>query len=458
MTLADHVPSPQQALPEGACCGACAVTATSGTMRRDALTPLPVLQRPAISRHDDRRITFAGLAAAAGLLALALGSLALPDPVRRGAWLPLHLTLAGGAATAVAAVLPFFTAALAVAPPAGRPTRILAIGGIAGGALVVSGGVAAGVPAVAVGGGLAYLGGLAAVALAAFTPLRRALGPRRPLVTRAYAAALASVALGAALATAFLAGWTPVLERWATLKPAHAWLNVIGFLSVVVAATLVHLAPTVAGARIQPRTSARVAIVGIAGGSLATAAGLAVAIDPVVRVGAAATVVGALALAVHALEVRRDRGRWTTDPDWHRLTGLSLLLAPAWFAVAVGIAGGRFVALGADPAAWDVLIVAPALAIGWVGQVLIGSWSHLLPAIGPGDPLAHARQRTLLGTGAAARVVALNAGVAVATAGIAADAGAATAVGLALAGAAVVAGLVTFLAAARSGSGSRPNN
>jgi nitrite reductase (NO-forming) len=421
-------------------------------MRRDAMTPLPVLQRPAISRTDDRRITFAGLSIAAMLLGLAGAALLVPEPFRRGAWLPLHLALAGGAATAVAAVLPFFTAALAVAPPAGRPTRILAIGGIAGGSLVVSGGVAAGVPAVAVGGGLAYLGGLAAVALAAFLPLRGALGPRRPLVTRAYAMALAAVATGVVLGTAFLAGWTPVLERWAALKPAHAWLNVIGFLSVVVAATLVHLAPTVAGARIRPRASARLAIAGLVAGAFVTAAGLAVAADLVVWLGVGAALVGSLALVVHGLEVRRDRGRWTTDPAWHRLTGWSLLLAPAWLAVGIAIAAGRFAVLGAGPAAWDVLVIAPALAIGWVAQVLIGSWSHLLPAIGPGDPIAHGRQRTVLGTAATLRLVVLNGGAALATLGTATDVASATILGLGLALLGVAAALTTFVAAARIGA------
>lgn len=412
---------------------------------------LPVVERRTISRSDDRRITFAGIGIAAGFVGLAILALALPDAVRRGAWLSLHLALAGAAATAIAAVLPFFTAALSVAPPAGRPTRILAIGGIAGGALVVSGGVAAGVPAVAVGGGLAYLGGLAAVALAAFGPLRGALGPRRALVTRAYAAAIACVAAGVILSTAFLAGWAPILERWATLKPAHAWLNTVGFLSVVVAATLVHLAPTVAGARIQPRATARVAIVGLVAGAVGLAVGLGLLLDLLVRVAALTTVGGALALVGHGVAVQRDRGRWTTDPDWHRQSSWSLLLAPVWLAIGVGIVGARFAAMGADPRAWDVAMVAPALAMGWVGQVLIGSWTHLLPAIGPGDPVAHARQRTILGTAAAARLAGLNGGVAAATIGIAVDVPTLTAGGLLVATASVIAALAVFVAAARIG-------
>ena len=44
-------------------------------------------------------------------------------------------------------------------------------------------------------------------------------------------------------------------------------------------------------------------------------------------------------------------------------------------------------------------------------QVLIASWSHLLPAIGPGDQRAHATQRRILGQMALVRSTALNVGV-----------------------------------------------
>lgn len=410
----------------------------------------------AISRTDDRRITFAGLVLAVGLLGLAVLSLLLPEAVRRGTWLSLHLALAGAASTAIASVLPFFTAALAVAPPAGRPTRILAIGGIAGGALVVSGGVAAGALTVAVGGGLAYLGGLAAVAAAAFGPLRGALGQRRPLITRAYAVAIACVGVGVMLSTLMLAGFAPVVERWALLKPAHAWLNVVGFISLVVAATLVHLAPTVAGGRIVPRRSARVAIAGLGIGSPVLAVGLALADPSITRLGALVTIGGSLSLVVHGFVVQRDRGRWTTDPSWHRLTSWSLLLAPIWLAVALAIAGGRYVALGADPAAWDVAVITPALVLGWVVQVMIGSWSHLLPAIGPGDPHSHARQRTVLGTVATIRLAAFNGGIALATVGVATGVDWATMVGIALAITPAVGALILFGWAARLGATASP--
>jgi nitrite reductase (NO-forming) len=412
-------------------------------------------RRRTISRTDDRRITFAGLATSAGLLVLAVLSLLLPESTRRGLWLPVHLVLAGAASTAIAAVLPFFTAALAVAPPAGRPTRVLAIGAVAGGALVVSGSVTAGVPAVAVGGGLTYLGGLAAVAVAGFAPLRGSLGPRRTLVTRGYAVALACVGTGVILSTSYLAALPAVVERWPLLRPAHAWLGLIGFLSLVIAATLVHLAPTVVGARMRPRTSARIAVTGTAVGAPAVAAGLALELDVVVAAGTAVTIVGALALTRHAAVVQRERGRWTTDAGWHRLTAWSLVLAPAWFVAGVGLLGIHALLAVADPAAWDLGPVAPALVVGWVVQVLVGSWSHLMPSIGPGDPVAHARQRRILGRAATARILVLQAGVGLASAGAIVGSPSLAAAGTALWATSLVASVVLFAAAARVGVSDR---
>jgi hypothetical protein len=406
-----------------------------------------------ISRDDDRRVTFAGLVVAAALLGLAIGSMLLPEAVRRGAWLPTHLALAGAASTAVAAVLPFFTASLAFAAPVGRGPRILGVAGIASGAVLVSVGVSGNLDTLAVAGGLIYLIGLAATAYAALVPLRHSFGPRRPLVVRAYAVAIACVAVGVTLSISFLAGFGPIVERWALLKPAHAWLNVVGFLSLIVAATLVHLAPTVEGGRIQPRTSARVAIGALAVGPPLVAIGLALASGAVVRVGVVATTVGAVALTVHGLAVRRDRGRWTTDPGWHQMSGWSLVLAPVWLTIGIVAAGSGFLVGGADPAAWSFATAAPALAMGWVGQVLVGSWTQLLPAIGPGDPVAHARQRVVLGRAATARVMALQVGVAVATVGAVTHDGPIADVGFGLAGIALALSVALFLDAARIGLG-----
>ncbi|HEY8868117.1 MAG TPA: hypothetical protein VIM30_01855 [Candidatus Limnocylindrales bacterium] len=409
--------------------------------------------RRSVSRAADRRITVAGLVVSAGFLAAAVAALWLPEPLRRGLWLPVHLGLAGAAGTAVASVLPFFVAALSVASPMGLIVRGGAIALIAGGALIASLGVVGSIQPAALAGALSYLAGLGAVSVAAFWPLRGALGQRRRLVLTAYGAAIAQVAVSVGIVGTMLAGYTPVVERWGLLKPAHAWLNLFGFLSVIVAATLIHLAPTVAGTRIVPRRSALVALLGLVAGAPLVALGLALGDDPVARLGALVGLVGAIGLVAHALAVRRDRGRWTTDPDWHRLTSWSLLAAPAWLLVAVAVAAGRILWLGAVPAAWSLESIAAPLAVGWVVQVLIGAWSQLLPAIGPGDMAAHARQRTSLGRAAAGRLAALNLGVASVMLGGAIAWTALVLAGLVLGGGTILASLAIFVDATRTGRG-----
>jgi nitrite reductase (NO-forming) len=399
----------------------------------------------------DRRITLAGLLLSVCFLAVAVAAALLPESVRRGVWLPVHLALAGAAGTAIASLLPFFVAALSVAPPMNGIVRGGAIGLVAGGAAAASLGVSGGIVPLAVAGGLSYLAGLAGVAVAAFWPLRASRGSRRPLVVATYGAAIAQVAVGVGLVVAMLAGVPPVVQGWALLKPAHAWLNVFGFLSLVIAATLIHLAPTVAGTRIAPRRSAVVALAGLAIGAPLVALGLALGDDRVARIGALAELLGAIALMAHALAIWHDRGRWTTDPGWHRLTSWSLSAAPAWFLVAVTLASGRILWFGGVPAAWSLGDIAAPLAVGWVVQVLIGAWSHLLPSIGPGDMTTHADQRARLGRLATGRVIALNLGVALVTVGVLLAWTGAAVIGLIVSGGATVTSLAILVDAVRTG-------
>jgi hypothetical protein len=150
--------------------------------------------------------------------------------------------------------------------------------------------------------------------------------------------------------------------------------------------------------------------------------------------------VGAGALVAHAVGVWRDRGRWTTDAGWHAFTGGSLLVAPAWFLVATGIAAGRVLWFGAAPAGWSVALVWVPFMLGWAGQILIGSWTHLVPAIGPGDQTAHAAQRSRLGWSGLGRVTAWNIAVALLAVGLLAGSAPLTAVGgVVIAGCLVVA-------------------
>jgi nitrite reductase (NO-forming) len=452
---------------DGACCDACAAadpvsagsTVTPATRERlPVVMPAQLdlvagaLRRPPLSRTADRQVTVVGLAVSAGFLASAIVAMALSGSIRLGQWLPVHLVLAGAAGTAIASVLPFFVAALSAARPMSWAVRALAIALVAGGASAASLGVAGDAPSVALVGAFSYLAGLGGVAVVAFWPLRGAFGPRRRLVLAAYGAGLTQVALGVGIVSVMLAGMPMAVDSWHLLKPAHAWLNVFGFLSVVVAATLVHLAPTVAGTRIVPRRSAFVALVGLATGAPLIALGFALGDDLVARFGALVESVGAVALVAHAVGVRRDRGVWTTDPEWHRLTSWSLVAAPAWLLMAVAIAAGRVLWLGAVPAAWSLDGLVAPLIIGWVVQVLIGAWSHLLPAIGPGGMAAHARQRTLLARAAVPRLVALNVGVLLVVVNGPLGSSAANLIGILLVAAAILGSLAIFVMALKVGA------
>jgi len=372
------------------------------------------------------------------------------------------MVLAGAATTAIAAVLPFFSAALVSAPPVHPAIRIGGVGLVSAGAFTVMAvfSQAPGQAFLGALGGGSFIAGIGLVAVAAFRPLKGALGQRRRLVERAYALALANVAVGASLATLLIAGNGTVGGAWGNLKPAHAWLNLIGFAGLVIVATLLHLAPTVLGTRIRPLPAGRLAVIGVGGGTPLVAAGYATHLGVLAGTGALVVMAGAVGVAWHGFAVRRDgeRGRWTGDRGWHTLTGGSILAGHAWLAAGFAIAASRVLAFGADPGSWSVAALVGPLVIGGIVQILLGAVSHLVPAIGPGDPVRHAARRAILGRAGAARLVALNTGAACVTLGLGPTAGLGDGqagadlvqLGLAVACAAIGMCLVLVVAAARS--------
>jgi nitrite reductase (NO-forming) len=259
----------------------------------------------------------------------------------------------------------------------------------------------------------------------------------------------------------YVGGFDPVLTAWSALRPAHAWLNLVGFVSLIVVGTLLHLLPTVAGTRIVDRLSGRAAVGGlavgvplVAGGLLLAALGAPrIAADAAARAGAALVLVGAAAIVAEVLAVVRVRGRWTTDHAWHAMALGSLAAGTGWAAIGLGLAGVRALEVGAGPDAWATPLVGAPLAIGWVVQVLVGAWTHLIPAIGPGGPAGHATRRDVLGRAAAGRLAALNAGVVLLTAGWGFGVDGAAAAGAVLLATALVADIVLAIAAIAARSG-----
>jgi nitrite reductase (NO-forming) len=253
------------------------------------------------------------------------------------------------------------------------------------------------------------------------------------------------------LATLFVAGWPPVVEAWPRLKPAHAWLNLVGFVSLVIATTLLHFFPTVVGARIANRRSARVTVYGLAAGAPTVALGYLAGSDAAVRIGSLAVLAGAAGLTAYVVATWRTKARWTSDAGWHRFAMLGLAGAIAWFDIGVVVAAGRALAFGASPVAWSTGLVAAPLAAGWAATAVLASATHLLPAVGPGGPLDHARQRALLGRAAFLRLLLLATGTALLAVGLAFELGGATVAGAALFAAGLVGTAVLLVAAAAIG-------
>jgi nitrite reductase (NO-forming) len=369
--------------------------------------------------------------------------------------LPLHLALAGAASVAIASVMPFFTSALSAAPPAGPRTRIAVIAAVAGGALGVTLGVTAGTAPLATAGGTLFIAGLIGLGWATFMPLQHALGPRRGIIALAYGSAIADVIVGASLATLLVAGWPPVALAWGALKPAHAWLNLFGFVTLVIGGTLLHLFPTVAGSRMAQHPSATVAVRSLAAGAPLVALGYALRVGLLVVVGGAATLLGGLALLAYLIRSWRARSGWTTDAGWHRFTTGALASSATWFSVAAGIALLRIVQSGADPLGWNVTAVAGPLVAGWVVLAIVGAATHLVPAIGPGDPARHRRQREILGQASLTRLALLDAGVALLSVGLPLGSTPAMLVGVSVGGAGLALSLALLGAAVLSQGTSR---
>ena len=183
-------------------------------------------------------------------------------------------------------------------------------------------------------------------------------------------------------------------------------------------------------------------------GPMLTAAGFLLRLDLVVMVGSSLVLIGAVALVRHAIDVTSRRGRWTTDPDWHRFTLVSLQCAVGWLLVGTVLATAKAWAGGATARGWDLAWLLAPIALGCAAQALVGSWTHLLPSIGPGTPVVHAAQRRVLGSLALPRLVAYQAGIGLLTVGIPAEAQPLIGLGLVAAGGCLALAVALLVAAA----------
>lgn len=377
-----------------------------------AIGPMPerAPAPPASPRVSERAILRLGIAMTATFLAASIASGLLPAGGLHG-WVATHLALAGAATVAIGTFMPHFGVTLAGTRPEPWWLRLTGVLALALGMATVALGRPLAGADVAGAGGLFVLGGIALTAWTTYAPMRFGLARRHPIVQLTYGVALANLAIGASLAVLFLFGWSPVTSAWVALKPAHAWLNVFGFVSLTVAGTLVYLYPTMLGARIRPQPSMAAAVIGLLAGPPLAALGYAVGLRPLALAGGGLALVGAAGLLAYGIDTWRRRGRWTSDFAWHAVPTYHGLAAMAWFVVAAAWAAARPWLEGVAVPGWTLGLLALPIIGGWTGQVLVAAWSYLLPAVGPGDAGSRARQRRILGAAGLARVAAWNAGL-----------------------------------------------
>ena len=172
--------------------------------------------------------------------------------------------------------------------------------------------------------------------------------------------------------------------------PAHAWLNLLGFTPLVVAGTLIHLYPTVLGTRIPAGDTVPVLLC-LTGDRLP---GPGTVLRGLLDTGDFGSLwpegvpersVGTGALVAYGLAEWRSRGHWTTDSEWHLTIIGHLSAAIGWLAIGVGLAAWLTIVAGADPAGWSIEAPIAPLGLGCAVQAIVGSWTHLVPSIGPGD-------------------------------------------------------------------------
>ena len=377
--------------------------------------PLTAEPRP---RLTERHVLALGLGAS-GLFVLAAALTAVATMAGRGSsWAALHLALAGAATVAIGAFMPHFAITLAGTRASASPQRLASLVALALGSVAVVLGVSLnGRPWVAAGTA-SVVTGLSLVAWHSFAPLREPLARRHPVVAVAYGMALAELAAGVVLGGLAATGVSAVTGNWASLRPAHAWLTLFGAISLTIFATLVYLAPTVLGARIRASRWLIAGTAGIALGPITTAVGFALDARIVVLAGIGLTLAGAFGQIGYVVDCYRRRGPFSTEHDWRAVSIGHLLAGPAWFAAAV-LAAFFDIAAGRALAGWSIGLPAIPMVAGWMLQELVGSWTHLVPSVTPGDPDVHARQRRMLAVAARPRVAAWNLAVGAAWAGLA---------------------------------------
>jgi len=336
-------------------------------------------------------------------MSAALLSLLLPVEARVGIWLPLHLALAGAASVAICGAMQTFVLAMTASrqPPPWK--QQLQFGLVNLGVLLLALGYPLGWSwLLALGGGIfvasiLILGDI--VRLAWF----KALNKRHAVPILFYAGAIVSMLAGGVLGALVGAG---VVDgaTWVDLRGAHLTLNVLGWISLTIAGTLITLLPTTLRIR-MPAWRGRPSAWLFMGGVAVLATGWSLDSHPTKAVGAIIYAAGGLSMVVMVTKVLATERKWPMP-----ISAKHLLCAFVWFvlgSVALAIQAVR----GSDEltAFRDPFLL--VFVGGWMAQTLLGAWMFLLPMWRAGHPEERRRSWAAVEILANMQLFALNAGL-----------------------------------------------
>lgn len=237
--------------------------------------------------------------------------------------------------------------------------------------------------------------------------LRNSLANRFATTLNYYVVAACALPIGAGLGAWLAHEPTTTWAPQATL--AHATLNVLGWVGLTVAGTLVTLWPTILRTRIAENAerATRLALPFLAGGVVVMVAGALV--DQ--------RFLGAAGLLVYIVGWGIAMGPWIIEAKQHpphSFAALSLLAAVAWLLISllwwllIWVTESSIAVIAAGFGS-----IVPALAAGFAAQVVLGAMSHLIPVVLGGGPQATRAAHEVLDQGAGLRLVVINVGLAI---------------------------------------------
>lgn len=325
-------------------------------------------------------------------------------------WLMLHLLLLGAVTHAILVWSQHFSYALLRTAPTvadrRRQSQRLALAN--GGAALVVVGVVTAVWPITVVGAASLIAGVIWHGASLYARSRSALPGRFGHTIRYYIAAAAMLPIGAGIGA-----WLAREGSSGSLVLAHALLNLLGWVGLTVAGTLITLWPTILRTRADAgagRGGAR-ALPVLAAGVLVAAAGAASGQLPVLALGLLGYAAG---LGIIGLSLWRAA---RAKPP-RSFAAMSVGMALVWWAgclVALVVAAVTGYATGTGMTGMEAAVDAtvPYLAAGFTAQVLIGALSYLLPVALGGGPTPVRVGTAAFDRGAALRVSVANTALAV---------------------------------------------